>query len=323
MKAIASLAMFVLTVAVGTVDALAQAYPSQSIRFIVPFPPGGGTDTGARIIAQKLGESLGQAVVVDNRPGAAGIIGTELAAKAPPDGYTLLMGNVGTHAVNPSLYRKLPYDPVTDFAPISQVAGLPMFLLVAPSTPARSVKELIALAKAKPGQLNYGSAGNGNAIHIAAELFKSMSGAEVTHIPYKGGSQVAAALMAGEVQMTFLSILESLPNVKAERMRPLAVTSMNRSVAYPDLPTVAEAGLPGYESISWLGIFAPAGTPRNIITKLNTEIVKILAQPEVKERLQALGAEPIGNTPEQFAAAQKADIAKYAKVLQDAGIQKE
>ncbi len=323
MKAFASLALFVFAATVGAANALAQTYPSHPIRFIVPFPPGGGTDTGARIIAQKLGESLGQPVVVDNRPGAAGIIGTELAAKAPPDGYTLLMGNVGTHAVNPSLYRKLPYDPVTDFSPISQVAGLPMFLLVAPSTPAKSVNELIALAKAKPGQLNYGSAGNGNAIHIAAELFKSMSGSQITHIPYKGGSQVAAALMAGEVQMTFLSILESLPSVKAERMRPLAVSSAKRSVAFPDLPTVAEAGLPGYESISWLGIFAPAATPRDIVAKLNTEIVKILAQPDVKERLLALGAEPIGNSPEEFAAAQKADIAKYAKVLQDAGIPKE
>lgn len=302
-------------------DALSDGYPIQPIRLVVPFPPGGGTDTGARIVAQKLGEALGQPVVVDNRGGAAGIIGTELAAKAPADGYTLVMGNIGTHAINPALYRKLPYDPVKDFVPVTQVCGLPMFLVVNPAVPAKSVTELLALAKAKPGQLNYASAGSGNAIHIAGELLKSMAGVDIVHVPYKGGAQATTAVLSGEVQMTFLSIAESVQNVKAGRVRPLAVTSSQRSQAFPDVPTVAEAALPGYESISWLGIFAPAGTPASIVAKLNETLVKVLRQPDVKEKLLAIGADPIGNSPEQFASVQRADVAKYAKLLKDIGVE--
>jgi tripartite-type tricarboxylate transporter receptor subunit TctC len=302
-------------------DALSDSYPTQPIRLIVPFPPGGGTDTGARIVAQKLGEALGQTVVVDNRGGAAGIIGTELAAKAAPDGYTLVMGNIGTHAINPALYRKLPYDPVRDFVPVTQVCALPMFLVVNPAVPAKSTSELIALAKAQPGKLNYASAGSGNAIHIAGELFKSMGGVDIVHVPYKGGAQATTAVLSGEVQMTFLSIAESVQNVKAERVRAIAVTGSRRSAAFPDVPTVAEAALPGYESISWLGIFAPAGTPPSIVAKLNATLVKVLGQPDVKEKLLGIGAEPIANSAEQFAAAQKADIAKYGKLLKEIGVE--
>lgn len=299
----------------------ADNYPSQPIRLIVPFPPGGGTDTGSRIVAQKLGEALGQPVVVDNRGGAAGIIGTELAAKSAADGYTIVMGNIGTHAINPAIYRKLPYDPVRDFVPVTQVCVLPMFLVVNPAVPVRSVAELIALAKARPGQLNYASAGSGNAIHIAGELLKSMAGLDVVHVPYKGGAQATSAVLSGEVQMTFLSIAESIQSVKAERVRAIGVTSRQRSRAFPEVPTIAEAAVPGYEAISWLGIFAPAGTPSPIVAKLNAALVKVLAQPDVKERLLGLGADPVGNSPEEFAQVQRNDIAKHAKLLRDIGVE--
>ena len=296
------------------------AYPTKAIRFIVPFPPGGGTDIGTRIIAQKLSERFNQQVLVDNRGGAAGIIGTELAAKSPPDGYTLMMGNIGTHAINVSLYSKLPYDPVRDFVPITQAAGLPLFVLTHPSLPVRDVKGLIALAKSQPGNLNYSSSGAGGAPHIATELFQSMASVKLTHVPYKGGGPAVTDLIAGQVSLSFATVLETSQHVKGGRLRALAVTSAGRSIAFPEIPTVAEAALPGYESISWLGVFAPAGTSRDIVTRLNTEIVRILGLPDVKERLLGQGAEPIGNTAERFAAVQKADIAKYSKLLKDAGV---
>ncbi|MDP2242145.1 MAG: tripartite tricarboxylate transporter substrate binding protein [Burkholderiales bacterium] len=315
-----------LLVAASSVFAQAPAagqYPNRPLRFIVPFPPGGGTDIGTRIIAQKLGARFSQQVVVDNRGGAAGIIGTELAAKAAPDGYTLMMGNIGTHAINISLYSKLPYDPVRDFVPVTQAAGLPLFVLVHPSLPVKSVKELIAFAKARPAQLNYSTSGSGGSMHVAAELFQSMASVKLTHIPYKGGAPAVADLLAGHVSLSFATVLETTSHVKAGKLRPLAVTSAKRSVAYPELPTVSEAGLPGYESISWLGVFVPAGTPKDIVALLNSEIVRILNMADVKERLLSQGAEPIGNTQEQFAAVLKADIAKYGKLMRDSGVKAE
>ena len=303
--------------------ALAQGYPNKAIKIIVPFPPGGGTDIGTRIIAQKLSEAWGQPVLVENRGGAAGIVGTEATAKSAPDGYTIMMGNIGTHAINVSLYKKLPYDPVKDFAPISHVAGLPLFVLVHPSVKVTSIKELIALAKAQPGKLDYSSSGSGGSMHVAAELFKNMTGTHMVHIPYKGGGPAVADLLAGQVPVSFATVLETLPHVKSGRLRALAVTSANRSLAWPSVPTVAESGVPGYESISWLALFAPAGTPKDIINKISTEVVRIINLPDVKERLLLQGAEPIGSTPEQLAAVLANDIAKYAKVMKAAGVQPE
>ena len=303
--------------------ALAQGYPNKSVKIIVPFPPGGGTDIGTRIIAQKLSEAWGQPVLVENRGGAAGIVGTEATAKSAPDGYTIMMGNIGTHAINVSLYKKLPYDPVKDFAPISHVAGLPLFVLVHPSVKVTSIKELIALAKAQPGKLDYSSSGSGGSMHVAAELFKNMTGTHMVHIPYKGGGPAVADLLAGQVPVSFATVLETLPHVKSGRLRALAVTSANRSLASPSVATVAESGVPEYESISWLALFAPAGTPKDIINKISLEVVRIINLPDVKERLLLQGAEPIGSTPEQLAAVLANDVAKYAKVMKAAGVQPE
>ena len=307
----------------GSLPAWAQPYPNRPLRIVVPFPPGGGTDIGTRIVAQKLQEAWGQAVIVENKPGAAGIVGTELTAKSAPDGYTFMMGNIGTHAINVSLYKKLAYDPVKDFAPVSMVADLPLLLLVHPSVPANSVKELIALAKSQPGKLNFSSSGAGGSMHVAAELFKSMTGVDMVHIPYKGGAPAVADLLSGQVALSFSTVLETIQHVKAGKVRALAVTNDHRSIALPDLPTIAEAGLPGYQSISWLALFAPAGTPKEIVNKVSAESVRILTLPDVKERLLAQGAEPIGSTPEQLAATLAADIAKYAKVIRESGYKPE
>ncbi|MFM9982234.1 MAG: Bug family tripartite tricarboxylate transporter substrate binding protein [Burkholderiales bacterium] len=307
----------------GSLPASAQPYPNRPLRIVVPFPPGGGTDIGTRIVAQKLQEAWGQAVIVENKPGAAGIVGTELTAKSAPDGYTFMMGNIGTHAINVSLYKKLAYDPVKDFAPVSMVADLPLLLLVHPSVPANSVKELIALAKSQPGKLNFSSSGAGGSMHVAAELFKSMTGVDMVHIPYKGGAPAVADLLSGQVALSFSTVLETIQHVKAGKVRALAVTNDHRSIALPDLPTIAEAGLPGYQSISWLALFAPAGTPKEIVNKVSAESVRILKLPDVKERLLAQGAEPIGSTPEQLAAILAADIAKYAKVIRESGYKPE
>ena len=307
----------------GSLPASAQPYPNRPLRIVVPFPPGGGTDIGTRIVAQKLQEAWGQAVIVENKPGAAGIVGTELTAKSAPDGYTFMMGNIGTHAINVSLYKKLAYDPVRDFAPVSMVADLPLLLLVHPSVPANSVKELIVLAKSQPGKLNFSSSGAGGSMHVAAELFKSMTGVDMVHIPYKGGAPAVADLLSGQVALSFSTVLETIQHVKAGKVRALAVTNDHRSIALPDLPTIAEAGLPGYQSISWLALFAPAGTPKDIVNKVSAESVRILKLPDVKERLLAQGAEPIGSTPEQLAATLAADIAKYAKVIRESGYKPE
>jgi tripartite-type tricarboxylate transporter receptor subunit TctC len=303
--------------------ALAQAWPAKPVRIVVPFPPGGGTDIGTRVLAQKLQEAWGQAVVVENKPGAAGIVGTELTAKSAPDGYTFMMGNIGTHAINVSLYKQLSYDPVKDFAPVSMVADLPLLLLVHPSVPAKSVQELIALARSQPGKLNFSSSGAGGSMHVAAELFKSMAGVDMVHIPYKGGAPAVADLISGQVPLSFATVLETIQFVKAGKVRALAVTNNRRSVALPDLPTISEAGLPGYQSISWLALFAPAGTPKEIVNKASAETVRILKLPDVRERLLAQGAEPIGSTPEQLAAILAQDIAKYARVIKESGYKPE
>ena len=303
--------------------ALAQTWPVKPMRIVVPFPPGGGTDIGTRILAQKLQEAWGQAVVVENKPGAAGIVGTELVAKSAPDGYTFMMGNIGTHAINVSLYKQLSYDPVKDFAPVSMVADLPLLLLVHPSVPANSVQELIALAKSQPGKLNFSSSGAGGSMHVAAELFKSMAGVDMVHIPYKGGAPAVADLISGQVPLSFATVLETIQFVKAGKVRALAVTNNRRSVALPDLPTISESGLPGYQSISWLALFAPAGTPKDIVNKASIETMRILKLPDVRERLLAQGAEPIGSTPEQLATILAGDIAKYARVIRESGYKPE
>jgi len=299
---------------------LAQtAYPAKAIRYVVPFPAGGPLDIVARAIAQELNKSWGQPVVIDNRPGAGGNIGADLVAKAPADGYTILMGAVSTHAINVTLYNKLPYDPIRDFAPVTLITSVPNVLVVHPSVPANNVKELIALAKSRPGQLNFASGSTGSAGHLAGELFNSMAGVRMTHIPYKGAAPAVVDLMAGHVSLMFDNMSSALPNIKATRVRALAVTTLKRSPLLPQLPTISDAGLRGFDIATWFGIFAPAGAPPDIVARLNGEIVRILHTPEMKERLALLGAEPIGNKPDEFAAFVKAEIPKYAKVIQASG----
>lgn len=314
-------AMVATTLVASVSGAYAADYPNKPIRIVVPFAAGGTTDFLARAIAQDLGTSMGTTVVVDNRPGAGGNIGSDLVAKSVPDGYTLLLGTVGTHAINASLYKKMPYDTVKDFAPISLVASVPNILAVHPSVPAKSVKELIALAKAKPGVLAFASSGNGSSIHLSGELFKSMTDVDMVHVPYKGSGPALTDLVGGQVQLMFDNMPSSFPHVKAGRLRALAVTSPKRSPAAPDVPTIAEAGVPGYESVAWFGILAPAGTPPEIVKKLNTEIAKTLKSPEVMTRLASQGAEPVSNTPEQFAAYIKSEMTKWAKVVKTSGAQ--
>jgi tripartite-type tricarboxylate transporter receptor subunit TctC len=299
--------------------AQAPAYPTKPIRIVVPFPPGGATDILARDVAQKLTDAWGQSVIVDNRPGAGGNIGSELVAKSAPDGYTLEMGTVGTHAINASLYAKMPYDNVKDFVPIILVAGVPNVLEVNPALPVNSVPELIAYAKANPGKLNFASSGNGTSIHLSGELFKAMAGVEMTHVPYKGSAPALQDLIAGQVQVMFDNLPPSLPQIRAGKLRALAVTSAARAPALPDVPTVAEAGLPGFEASSWFGLLAPAGTPPAIVAQINAEVGKWLATPEAKENLAKQGANAAGGTPEDFAKHIAAETAKWAKVVKASG----
>ena len=300
-------------------DGRADTYPSKPIRLIVPYPPGSGTDIVARLLGQKLTESWSQQVVVDNRPGAGAIIGAEAAAKAPADGYTLLMGDVGPLTINPALYAKLPYDPAKDFAPVSQVAFLPFLLVVHPSVQADSLENLVALAKAKPGEFNYASVGNGSAVHLATELLKTEAGIDIVHVPYKGSAPALADLVGGRVSMMLVNVLSALPYVKSGQLRALAIATAQRSAALPDLPTVAEADMPGFVAGAWFGILVPAGTPPEIIGKLNAEIVRVLRLPDVIDRLASQGAEAIGDTPEQFAGHIRRETAKWAKVVKDSG----
>jgi tripartite-type tricarboxylate transporter receptor subunit TctC len=300
-------------------SAQAQPFPSKPLRIVVPFPAGGTTDVLARAVAQKLTETLGQPVVVDNRPGAGGNIGAELVAKSPPDGYTLLMGTVGTHAINPGLYPKMPYDHVRDFAPVILVAGVPNVLVVNPSLPVNSVQELIAYAKANPGKLNFASSGNGTSIHLSGELFKTMAGVQIMHVPYKGSAPALQDMVGGQVQLMFDNLPSSLALIKGGKLKALAVTSSARAAALPDVPTMAESGLPGFEASSWFGLLAPAGTPQPAIAKLNAEVARWLASPEAKEKLLAQGAIAAGGTPEDFARHIAAETAKWQKVVKESG----
>ena len=297
-------------------------YPSKPVRLIVPFAPGGSNDIMARITAQKFTETFGQQVIVDNRAGASGIVGTDIAAKAPPDGYTLLMMSL-TLTVNPSLYKKLPYNTEKDLAPVTLVASAPLMLVVHPSLPAKSVNELIGFAKANPGKLNFGSGGPGTTPHLAGEMLKMMAKVQMTHVPYKGGGPALADLVGGQIQLMLENIPSTLPHVKAGRLRALAVSGLKRSPLVPDLPTLDEAGLKGYEIVGWNGLFVPSGTPQSIIAYLHGLTVKALAQPDVKERLATLGAEGVGNTPEQFRGFLKAEIVKWARVVKEAGLKVE
>ena len=298
----------------------AEAYPAKAIRMVVPFPAGGTTDILGRVAGQKITETLKQQVIIDNRPGAGGNIGTELVAKSPPDGYTLLTDPGSTLTINPSLYRNLGYDVVKDFAPVTILAAVPNVLEVHPSLPVKNVKELIALAKSKPGQLNYASTGAGQSTHLSMELFKTMAGVNVVHIPYKGSAPALTDLLGGQVTLMFDNMPTSLPHIKAGKLRALAVSTLKRSPVLPQLPTVAESGLPGFEVSVWFAVLAPSGTPRDIVQRLNAVLVKALQAPDVKQRLADQGADPVGNTPEQFAAVIQRDLVKWAKVVKDSGV---
>ena len=302
----------------GLGGATAQDYPAKPIRLIAPFAPGGATDVLARITGQKLNERMGQPVVVENRTGAGGNIGAEQVAKAAPDGYTLLMGGV-PHAIAVSLYPKLGYDLVKDLSAIAEVASFPSMIVLHPSLPAKNVKELIALAKARPGQLNFGSAGNGSPNQLALELFKTMAGVNMAHIPYKGAGQVVGDLLAGQLQLASMGFPVAMPHVKSGKLRAIAVTGAARSPLLPDLTTVAEAGLPGFDVTSWYGVFGPAALPREIVVKLNAEIGRGINAPELKERLVALGAEPSTKSPEAFAQYVRDEIVKWARVVKASG----
>ena len=316
-----ALPVFILGAGAASQDAAAEnGYPSRPLRLIVPSAPGGGTDFTARTIGQKLTESMGQAVIIDNRSGAAGNMGVEIAAKAIPDGYTLVMP-ITSFSINPHLYSKLPFDTVKDFAPVVLASSAPLLLVVHPSVPAKSVSELIAVAKSKPGQLNYANSGNGTTAHLAGELLKKMAGVDLVSVSYKGGGPAVIDLIAGRVQIYFSTIPAALAQVQAGRLRALAVTTLRRVNLIQDIPTVAEAGLPGFEVIGWFVIFAPAGTPRPILAKLNKEINQVLSLPDTQQRFAAQGLIPGGGTPEDLGRFLRAEIAKWGTLIKDAGIQ--
>jgi len=310
-------------VALACLPASAQTpYPSKAVRLVVPSAPGGGTDITARAMAPKLGEFLGQTVVVENRAGAGTMIGGELVARAAPDGYTLLMG-ISTLAINPAMYRKVPYDALRDFAPITQAVSLPNVLVTHPSLPVKTVKELVAFAKPRPGQIQFASAGIGTNPHLAAELFLAMTGLKMLHVPYKGSGAGIIDVIAGHVPVMTPSILTGLPHAKAGRLRALGVTSARRAGGAPEVPTIAEAGVPGYEAVQWFGILAPAGTPRPVIERVHREAVRVLQHPETRQRLVADGADPVGSTPEEFTAFLRRETVKWAGVVKSIGIRPE
>ncbi len=314
-------ALALLAFALWPAAAFAQPYPAKPIRFIVPFTPGGGNDTIARLIGQKLAAATGQQVLIDNRPGAGGAIGAEAAAKSAADGYTIFLAGVATHGINPNLRKKLSYDPVRDFDPVSLIASAPLLVVIHPSLPVKSVKQLVALAKAQPGKINYASNGAGGSSHMAVELFKSMTGTSLVHIPYKGLAPALTELLSGEVQLMFSSAVSMLPQVKAGKLRAIAMTGARRSPAIPDIPTVAEAGIPGYETGSWYGIVAPAGTPRPAIDRLSREVIAIVHAPDITKRLEDEAIIPVGSTPEEFTAHIRNELARWAKVIKQSGIQ--
>ena len=303
--------------------AAAPAFPVRPVRIIVPFGPGGSTDIVARILGQKLTEAWGQQAVVDNRGGAGGIIASELVARAAPDGYTILMGTISTHGINQSLYRKIPYDPIGDFAPVTLVATTPSVLMVHPSVPAASVKELIALAKAKPGELNYGSAGFGGSQHLCGVLLMSLAGIKLTHVSYKDTAAALLDAMSGRTQVMFDSLPSAMPYIKSGKLRALAVTGSKRSPALPSLPTVAEGGVPGFDVTAWYGALVPAGTSKSIVDKLNADFVRAIRLPDVQERITSNGAEPVGSTPQEFAQFVRSELVKWAKVVKESGARAE
>jgi tripartite-type tricarboxylate transporter receptor subunit TctC len=315
-RLLASLALLLCAAPLG-----AQTYPAKTVRLIVPFSPGGSTDVTARIVAQKLSDAWRQQVIVDNRAGAGGNIGAEAVARAAPDGYTLLLATTGVMSINHRLYRSLPFDALKDFAPVTQIGALPLILIVHPSLPAKSVKELIAIARAAPGQLSYASSGVGSATHMTSELFRMMARVDILHVPYKGSGQAMADLVGGQVGIAFDQITSSLPQVQAGKLRALAVTSAKRFPSVPNLPSVAEAGVPGYESVSWNGLAAPANTPREIVSRIQGEVAAALRTADIKDRFFKDGIEPIASTPEQFAAHIRSERAKWEKVIESARIQ--
>ena len=320
-------AVMCLIVAVPLVQAqtpaTGSAWPAKPLRWISPFAPGGGADITSRIIAQKLGPALNQQVLVDNRGGAGGNIGVDIAAKAPPDGYTLVLGTIGPMAINVSLYKKLPFDPARDLLPITQAANALNVLVVHPSLPAKTVKEVIAIAKARPGELSFGSSGPGATDHLAGELFKTMTGVNMVHVPYKGGAPAMLDLMAGQVQTVFSTVSTAIGAIKGGKVRAIAMTGDKRFELMPELPTIAEAGVPGFEVRNWYGVFVPAGTPKDIVARLNSELVKILQLPDVKSKLLASGIEALHSTPEQFAAYIQSETKRWAKVVKDSGARAE
>ena len=318
-KIFAAATVGVLLSAGYSVGAPAQEYPARPVRFVIAFSPGGPSDILTRLIGSKLSESFGQPFIFDNRPGAGGNVAGEIVARAPPDGYTLLMGNNSILATNASLYKNMTFDPVKDLAPVVLIASQPNILVVHPSLPVKSVKELVALAKSRPGQLNYASSGSGAAAHLAAELFKSMTGVSMVHIPYKGAGPALVDMLGGQCQVMFATALSVQPHLQSGRLRPLALTTAKRSRTFPELPTVAEAGVPGFEASTWHGVVAPAGTPAAVIGKLNAEINKILQQPDVSDRLTKQGAEIVGGSAQEFAAYIKSEIPKWTKVVKESG----
>ena len=301
--------------------ARAQAYPVRPVRLVVPYPPGGAVDIVARMVAEKLGPAMGTTIVIENKAGAAGLIGSEQVMRSPADGYTLVMSTVSSHAIAPAVYRRMPYDPVSDFAPVTLVALTPYIVTVNASVPARTLGELIALARARPGTLAFGSSGTGTTPHLAGELFNTLAGVKLTHVPYKGSAPMVTDLLGGQVQVAFDNTV--IPHIRSGRLRGLAVTGSTRLAAVPDIPTPAEAGLPGYEAVGWMGLMAPRGTPEAVMTRLQAEVARALDAPDVKERLAGMGFQGAAGSGAQFADYLKAEIAKWAKVVRDAGIEPE
>ena len=313
-------AVALLTLLCPTAAVFAQdAWPTRPITVIVPFPAGGTTDIVARLAGVELSRELGQPVIIDNRPGAGGNIGSQAVARAAPDGYTLVMGTVGTHAINPSLYKKMPYDHIKDFAPISRVANVPNLLVANPSQPFKTVPELIAYAKANPDTLTFASSGNGTSIHLAGELFKVLTGVKMQHVPYKGSAPALADLMAGQTSMMFDNLPSSIAFVRAGKLRPIAITTLNRSPELPNVPTIAESGVPGFDASSWFGLLAPAATPPAIIKRIDDALIKVMATTDLKKKIIDQGGEPVGEKPEQFAAFIKSETTKWARVVKESG----
>ncbi len=315
-----SIVLFAVSVTGGTAWAQGAAnYPNKAVRFIAPFPPGGSTDLLARLVALKLTEAWGQQVIVENRGGAGGTIGVELAARAAPDGYTIVMGHVGTFGFNPTLYPKLPYDAIKDFAPVTVLATVPNGMAVHPSLPVKTARDFVALAKAKPGELLYASGGSGSASHLAGEYFKLLTKSDMVHVPYKGTGPAMISMISGQTTMTITGMVALMPHVKSNRLKLLGVATMKRLTIMPEIPTINESGVPGYDANQWYGVLTQAAVPRDIVMKLHADIVKVLARADVKDRLAADGAEAVANTPEQFAAHIKAEIARWAPVVKASG----